>query len=143
MTEAPRRLTLRRLSGTDVATYGHLEDADGKVLCCTLEEPWRNNERSISCIPPGEYTAHRRLSPKRNAELFELDAVPGRSNIEIHVGNTTADTEGCILVGTSFGTVNGQHGIVESRAAFKRFMQSLAGVQRIALTVLPALEEVE
>jgi hypothetical protein len=113
------------------------------VLCVTLEEPWRDNERNVSRIPAGEYSAHRRLSPKRAIELFELDAVPGRSNIEIHVGNTTADTEGCILLGTHFGTVNGQHGIVESRAAFKHWMDLLVGAERIALTVIDPIENME
>lgn len=127
---------LRRIDHTDLATFGHLEDAEHRVLCCTLEEPWKDNARSISCIPPGEYAAHRKLSPKRGIELFELDEVPGRSNIEIHVGNTTADTEGCILLGTKFGTVNGQAGIVESRVAFKQWMDALRGVNHITLTVL-------
>lgn len=127
---------LRRLEQTDLATFGHLETDEHHVLCTTLEEPWRGNQRSVSCIPAGTYTAHRRLSPKRKIELFELDAVPGRSHIEIHIGNTTADTEGCILLGTAFGSVNGQHGITGSRDAFASFMASLTGVNRITLTIL-------
>lgn len=127
---------LRRLTQTPFATFGHLETADGQVLCTTLEEPWKANQRSISCIPAGTYTAHRKLSPKRKIELFELDHVPGRSNIEIHIGNTTADTEGCILLGSAFGTVNGQHGITGSRDAFGLFMLRLVHVNEISLTVL-------
>jgi hypothetical protein len=138
------RFVVRRLTQTAVATFGNLEDDEGRVVCCTLEEPWVDansdgiSDRSVSCIPAGEYTAHRRLSPKRNIELFELDEVPGRSNIEIHVGNTTADTEGCILLGSAFGLVNGQNGITGSKPAFAKFMALVAGVDRIAIAVIDA-----
>jgi hypothetical protein len=33
MTHALPRFTLRRLSATDVATYGNLEDAEGRKCC--------------------------------------------------------------------------------------------------------------
>jgi hypothetical protein len=135
-----RRFVLRRLARNDLATFGQLEDAELRVICVTLEEPWRDNERSVSCIPVGRYPAHRRLSQKRNTELFELEHVPGRSNIEIHVGNTTADTEGCVLLGTNYGQVNGQQGITGSRDAFRKFMDQLHGVDRIEIDVIDPID---
>ncbi len=73
-------------------------------------------------------------------EVFELDNVPGRSNIQIHVGNKVADSEGCILLGTEFGEIDGEHGVIGSRDAFAEFMRLLSGEQNFILTISnPAL----
>ena len=42
---------VRVTTGMD-GTFGVLIK-DGVPLCVTLELPWRDNERSISCIPEG------------------------------------------------------------------------------------------
>ncbi len=130
-----KRLTLVRLDANDYATYGQLLDGENKRLAVTLELPWRGNQHGISCIPPGEYVAHRRMSPKRHYELFELADVPDRSNIEIHIGNLPSDTEGCILLGTSFGMFGTKHGIQASGEAFRVFMEAMRGVDAFTLAV--------
>lgn len=132
-------LALHRLQRTAFATFGQLVDEEQTVICLTLELPWRDNEHDASCIPAGTYTAHRRHSPKHGYDLFELSGVPDRSNIELHIGNTTADTEGCILLGSNLGTVNGQPGITGSAAAFRRFMERMQGVDAFALTITDPL----
>lgn len=128
-------LRLQRLTQTEFATYGLLTDEENRELVKTLELPWKHNAHGISCIPPGEYVAYRRKSPKRGYQLFGLLAVPGRSDIEIHVGNTVADSSGCILVGTRLGMVGDQHGILESHRAFDALMLHLKGVDRFTLDV--------
>lgn len=128
-------IALQRLARTDYATYGQLIDAEQKVLAVTLELPWRNNQRMISCIPAGTYVAHRFPSPKRGYDVFKLDGVPDRDDIEIHIGNLPHDTDGCILVGSNLGVVNGQHGVTGSAAAFARFMDGLKGVDTFSLVV--------
>lgn len=132
-------LHLRRLSQTDFATYGELLDAEQRLLCVTLERPWLANAHEVSCIPPGVYPAHRRLSPKRGYELFELSNVPDRTHIEIHVGNLPKDSEGCILVGSSFGDLEGHRGVLGSKVAFSRFMRRLRDVDDFTLTVTDPL----
>ena len=103
-------LILRRLSDDGVATIGELRRADGSHLCWTLENTWANNERRVSCIPPGVYPLtvrtfggwNERLAkrfPDMHEGAIELAAVPGRSDILVHPGNTAADTLGCILPG--------------------------------------------
>lgn len=72
----------------------------GSFQCFTLELPWLENQRGISCIPRGTYRAFKRNSPK-NGAVFELRNVPQRSNIQCHAGNYTRQIEGCILVGSS------------------------------------------
>lgn len=82
---------------------------DGRKICLTLELPWVANQRSISCIPEGEYPLRRRYSP-RFKEHFEVVAVPNRSHILVHpANNAQRDLRGCIapvseLVGEGWGS---------------------------------------
>ncbi len=117
------------------ATYGQLLDAEGKQIAVTLELPWRENRHGVSCIPAGVYPAHRRMSAKRKYELFELDTVPGRSNIEIHIGNLPSDSEGCILLGSAFGILGDKSGILRSGDAFRTFMGLLRDQNAFTLVV--------
>lgn len=68
--------------------------------CFTLELPWRENARGVSCIPGGEYIARKRRSPS-NGDVLEFEGVPNRSYIQLHAGNYTRQVRGCILVGDS------------------------------------------
>jgi hypothetical protein len=129
-------MILHRLSQTAHATFGQLADPEGVVLAVTLELPWQGNAHTVSCIPAGTYECRRYLSPKRKYELFELVGVPGRSHIELHIGNLPHDSQGCILIGTRFETINGQHGIAESAPAFRRFMEYLHGRDTFSLTII-------
>mgnify|MGYP003625496884 CR=1 FL=1 len=96
-------LLLIRDTINDVSTMGKLF-LNGEEFCDTLELPWKQNQRNISCIPAGEYDARLRL-PRESAtrEYIHLliKDVPNRSYILVHIGNTTSDTQGCILVGQS------------------------------------------
>ena len=133
------KLKLSRIATNGLATFGRIENEEHEQLCVTLEHPWQDNKRMISCIPTGDYWAFRRQSPKRGYELFELASVPGRSNIQIHIGNTVADTDGCILVGTNYGKIDGVSGVVSSRLAFGHLMKKLAGVDRFSLSIVDTL----
>ena len=105
ITSEPNNINLLLIRDTlnEVSTMGKLF-LNGEEFCDTLELPWKQNERSISCIPAGEYDARLRL-PRESAtrEYIHLlvKDVPNRSYILVHIGNTTADTKGCILVGQS------------------------------------------
>lgn len=128
-------LTLSRLTQNSFATYGQITDEENKPLCVTLELPWVDNEHGKSCIPPGAYVAHRFPSPRRGYDVFELDGVPDRGDIELHIGNLPHDSEGCILLGTAFGQINGQPGIVGSGDGFRAFMQAMRTIDTFTLTI--------
>ena len=81
------------------------------ILCHTLELPWRSNDKNVSCIPEGSYSVIKANSP-RYGECFYFRDVPARSGILIHVGNSVADTRGCILVGLDTDDKNVLHSLL-------------------------------
>ena len=75
---------------------------NGEFFCHTLELPYLDNQRSISCIPAGEYKARLRTareSSTRDYLHLLVEDVKDRSYILFHRGNSAKDTRGCILVG--------------------------------------------
>jgi hypothetical protein len=86
---------------TDKSIIGKLF-LNGEWLCDTLELPYINNERSISCIPDGQYKVRLRTakeSATRNYLHLLVEDVKDRKYILVHIGNFPKDTRGCILVG--------------------------------------------
>ena len=69
---------------------------DGKLICESIELPWRNNKRSISCIPEGRYLLVKRQHTKHGLQLA-LSIVPNREAILIHPANfALRELQGCI-----------------------------------------------
>ena len=114
-------LELRRIARRDTYTIGHLS-IDGAYFCDTCEDrdrglrqdlPTSVNQakkiRGQTAIPTGRYRVSLGVkSPKYskkkqyaacNGYLPRLINVPAFDGILIHIGNTAADSEGCILVG--------------------------------------------
>ena len=94
-------LLIIRETFTEVSTIGNLY-LDGEWLCDTLELPYRDNQRSISCIPAGQYKVRLRLpreSATRDYIHLLVKDVPDRDYILFHIGNSAKDTRGCVLVG--------------------------------------------
>ena len=76
-------------------TNGQLT-CNGKLICKTIELPWKENERGVSCVPEGKYFIKKRYSAKHGFHLELLD-VPSRSLILIHpANNALAELNGCI-----------------------------------------------
>ena len=94
-------LLIIRDTFTENSTIGELF-INGERFCDTLENPWLNNQRNISCIPEGRYKVRLRLpreSATRDYLHLLVQDVPNRDYILFHIGNTAKDTSGCILVG--------------------------------------------
>ena len=94
-------LLLIRDTFSKESTIGELF-LNGERICDTLENPWQDNQRNISCIPEGEYPVRLRLareSASRDYLHLLVQDVPNRDWILFHRGNTAKDTSGCILVG--------------------------------------------
>ena len=67
-----------------------------EMLCATIELPWKENRRQVSCIPEGRYELKRRYSERFGEHLLVM-RVTGRSYILIHAfNNALAESKGCI-----------------------------------------------
>ena len=93
------------------------------VRAVTLELPENHNRPFRSCIPAGIY----RVTPFDSPHLgrcfaFDDDEVSPRSAIRIHSGNVAKDIEGCAIVGTHYGTLNGEVAVLASRDAMKALL---------------------
>ena len=135
-------LLLKRIARRDTYTIGHLY-IDGQYFCDTCEDTDRGlrqdlplsvnqakKRRGITAIPVGRYRVTLGVkSPKYSKKQYDfckgfvprLINVPAFEGILIHIGNTAADSEGCILVGrnTKVGMV------LESTKTFKALYEVL------------------
>jgi hypothetical protein len=108
------------------------DDTNNKILeFVTLERPWLDNRKNISCIPAGVYKVSPRWSPTHGKHFIVHDTYP-RELILFHIGNNigsknpktgTSDSDGCILAGSAFVDIN-RDGIVDISAS-KVKMKSL------------------
>jgi len=131
--------TLIRGKSDMQGTFGVLTIFNGEGASLelqTIELPWKDNRRNVSCIPAGSYFCAQTQS-KRFGLVYEVMGVPGRSGILIHAGNVAGDTEkgfkadveGCLLVGMSRGELYGQKAVLESRHALKTLHEFTQGAQ--------------
>ena len=119
-----------RLRRSDQGTEGLL--VSGEFNCRTLELPWRDNKKNISCIPPGEYKVEIRISPKYG-RIYWIRDVENRTYILTHSGNWAGDkykgykthVAGCILLGKKRGFLQGQVAVLNSRIAVRQFMEHM------------------
>ena len=108
-------LELRREGDTGRSTYGALY-LDGAFSCYTLEDSAANGYGKGCAIPPGRYRVTWEPSPRLKRDTLRIHDVTGRAGILIHAGNTSADCEGCVLVGRK--RIN-ENTIGESRLALE------------------------
>lgn len=121
---------LTRTDRSDHGTFGVLACPALGFSCFTLELPWRDNQRSISCIPAGEYIVKTRQSP-RFGLVFHVQNVEGRTYILFHSGNYAGDvhkgwkthSEGCLLFGKTRGWIGNQRAVLNSRLAQREFQR--------------------
>ena len=122
------KLTLKRIALRSTYTIGRLY-IDGNYFCDTLEDTVRdlnkngkfdNGEKKVyakTAIPYGTYDIKWTYSPRFKKYTPQLMNVPSFEGIRIHAGNTSADTEGCLLLGE-----NKQVGkVLNSRATINKF----------------------
>lgn len=122
------KLTLKRIALRPTYTIGKLY-IDDVYFCDTIEDTVRdinkngkfdNGEKKVhskTAIPYGTYEIKWTYSPRFKKYTPQLINVPSFEGIRIHAGNTSADTEGCLIIGE-----NKQVGkVLNSRATINRF----------------------
>ncbi|MCF8012572.1 MAG: DUF5675 family protein [Clostridiales bacterium] len=112
-------IKLTRFKYNNNFTLGILDVKGDKFL--TLENPYKNNEINKSCIPTGLYCIFKRFSPSKQYNVIEIEDVIDRTYIQFHIGNTSEDSKGCILVGNSIDIKKGFLG--NSTDAFNKFIE--------------------
>ena len=119
------QLKLNRIFKTNTFTIGELY-INEKYVTDTLEDRVRPEGEKVygkTAIPEGKYEIELTHSPRFKKILPEILNVPNFSGIRIHTGNSSKDTEGCILVGTWDGEKEDWVG--NSRIAFDELMTLL------------------
>jgi len=133
-------ITLTRKAANLYGIFGEITSPEGDVLARTLEHAYASDDTFLAKLAPGTYTCKRgvhKLSNLNPFEAFEVQNVPWFqgapvTGILFHVGNYNKDSEGCILLGTAKGVGC----ILDSRAAFDKFMALQVGVDEFTLTVI-------
>lgn len=118
-------LKLNRIFLGSSATIGELLVND-KYLCDTLEDRVRPEGEKVygkTAIPEGTYEMVLSYSPRFKKILPEILNVPNFTGIRIHCGNSSADSSGCILVGTWDGEK--EDWVSDSKIAFNKLMSLL------------------
>lgn len=122
------KLTLKRIALRPTYTIGKLY-IDDVYFCDTIEDTVRdlnkngkfdNGEKKVhskTAIPYGIYEIKWTYSPRFKKYTPQMMNVPSFEGIRIHAGNTSADTEGCLILGK-----NKQVGkVLNSRATINKF----------------------
>ena len=123
--------TIGRLSILEEVIDEYSTGIAERYFCDTLEPTWRDyangayKVKGRSAIPEGRYAVVISYSPKFKQWLPILLGGPEFNRkwqgIRIHAGNTSEDTEGCILVGK-----NREVGkVLDSRILVKRLKQKI------------------
>ncbi len=101
------KITVQRAPSQSSATIGKMY-IDGIFACYTLEDQIREvpgqpveswKVHSDTAIPAGTYRIALEPSSRFGADTLTLLDVPGFKYIRMHAGNTSDDTEGCLLLG--------------------------------------------
>ena len=104
-------------------TNGKIQ-CEGKVICNTIELPWKKNEKRVSCIPEGKYFIRKRYSQKFKWHL-EVVYVKNRSFILFHpANNALKELNGCIAPVTK---LSGPGLGLMSRKAFEKLKMFVYG----------------
>lgn len=134
-----KNITLTRYFQNSEVTLGVLDVSslgeEGKKVkpIYTLENPWKQNQENVSCIPEGRYQCEP-FNGMKFKGVYHLIGVSERTNILIHCGNYEWDTNGCILVGRGVDTGLHTPVLLHSQAAMN-YLRELIGTDKFLLKI--------
>lgn len=126
-------IEVKRFEFKDTYTVGKMY-IDNIYECYTLEDVVRTGAKvnGQTAIPTGTYNLIINHSNRFNRDLPLLENVPNFTGVRIHAGNTSAHTEGCILVGTTW---SGKDFIGNSRVAFNKLFEKLKTAKKVTIKI--------
>ena len=143
-------ITVQREPSIGGATLGQLF-VDQRFVCHTLEDEVRElpgvpvadwKIKGATAIPSGTYAITLELSNRFGPDTLTINNVPGFSAIRMHAGNTSADTEGCLLLGmaTTDHTIVGGTSRPAVQIVKDLVREALALGEAVTITITNAVE---
>ena len=135
------RIEIHRQKHLDKQTLGYLYivDENDEILfsCDTLELPWKENKKNISCVPLGNYKCVLEYSARFKKDLWELKKVPNRSECKFHSANYFYQLNGCIALGNGYDDIDNDNwtDVLNSKDTMKEFHELLIGLTEINLHI--------
>ena len=126
-------IEIKRFEFKDTHTVGKMY-IDGVYQCYTLEDVVRNGTKVVgkTAIPTGKYKVIIDSSQRFKQDMPHILDVPDFTGVRIHAGNTSADTDGCILLGTTW---TGGDFIGNSKLAYNKFFKKLQEAKTATITI--------
>jgi hypothetical protein len=126
-------IEVKRFEFKDTHTVGKMY-VDGVYECYTLEDAVRNGTKVIgkTAIPIGTYKLIIDASTRFKQDMPHILDVPDFTGVRIHAGNTSADTDGCILLGSTWA---GKDFIGNSKITYKKFFDKLKQNKTVSITI--------
>ena len=126
-------IEVKRFEFKDTYTVGKMY-IDNIYECYTLEDVVRKGAKvnGQTAIPTGTYSVIINVSNRFKRRLPLLLNVPGFTGVRIHTGNSSADTHGCILLGSTW---TGKDFIQGSKAAFDPLLVRMELEKEIQLVI--------
>jgi len=126
-------IEVKRFEFKDTHTVGKMY-VDGVYECYTLEDAVRNGTKVLgkTAIPIGTYKLIIDASTRFKQDMPHILNVPDFTGVRIHAGNTSADTDGCILLGSTWA---GKDFIGNSKIAYKKFFDKLKQNKTVSITI--------
>lgn len=146
------KLVLERFTSNPQSTLGLLF-ADNVFQCFTCEDAFHETKISGGTrVSSGEFeillkplgtsrldTRYTQQFGSLHEGMLELQNVPNFTGVLIHVGNTSKDTEGCILVGVSANGLGGLSVLSSVTAYTTLYPKILAALKaniRVTITIV-------
>lgn len=122
-------IIIQRNPPTKRSTTGVLSIEGQDQTFVTLEPPPIPNPppdgNNYICVPAATYPLTIRWSPKFSRQVPHIENVPGRTAIELHIGNFPDDTDGCGLIGKDYGQPPQPDYVSQSSVSFAKLMTLL------------------
>lgn len=126
-------IEVKRFDFKDTYTTGRMY-INNLYFCYTLEDVVREGEKvdGKTAIPVGTYDVIIDDSTRFGRPMPHILNVPNFTGVRIHAGNTSKDTEGCILLGHTYA---GKDFIGNSKSAFDVFFEKLKEAKKATIKI--------
>ena len=126
-------IEVKRFDFKDNYTAGRMY-INNLYFCYTLEDVVREGAKvdGQTAIPAGTYDVIIDDSTRFGRPMPHILNVPNFKGVRIHSGNTSKDTEGCILLGASYA---GKDFIGNSKNSFDIFFEKLKAAKTATIKI--------